>query len=293
MKTIKSYFKLFRVKHYLKNILIFLPIIFSGNLFDGPKFLCCVLGFISFCFISSSVYIINDLKDIEKDKKHPIKKTRPLASGKITPPHAVLSLIILLILSIAIQCIIFNLYSSVQIVPAILSIYGYLLLNIFYTFWFKNYPIIDLIALSLGFVLRVLYGGAIIDTQISNYLFIMVLSLSLYAALGKRRNEMIKNGAKSRGVLNYYNKNFLDKNMYLFLGISLVCYILWCAQGTTFIQDDRLIFSSILLFFIVMRYSLIIEGDSLGDPVDVVFGDKILLSSCVLYGILMIGLLYV
>ena len=103
---------------------------------------------------------------------------------------------------------------------------------------------------------------------------------------------MEKNGNKSRKVLKFYNKNFLDKNMYLFLAIALVCYLLWCIQGTMYVEDDRLVFSSILLFFIVMRYSLNIEGDSLGDPIDVVMGDKILMGGIILYGILMLVLLY-
>ena len=292
MSRVEVYLKLLRVHHYIKNILVFLPLVFGGGLFDGGKLLCCVLGFVTFCLISSAVYIINDLKDIEKDKKHPVKKKRPLASGKIGKKQAIVVLVILLSVSILVQLLMFFLFPGINVGMALGYVYGYLLLNILYSFWLKNYPIIDLIILSLGFVFRVLYGGVIVDIPVSNYLFVTVLAISLYAALGKRRNEMEKNGNESRKVLMFYNKNFLDKNMYLFLAIALVCYLLWCIQGTIYVGDDRLVFSSILLFFIVMRYSLNIEGDSLGDPIDVVMGDKILMGGVVLYGILMLVLLY-
>ena len=292
MGRVRDYLKLLRVHHYIKNFLVFLPLVFGGGLFNGSKFFCCLLGFVTFCIVSSSVYIINDLKDVEKDKKHIKKRNRPLASGAIKKYQAIILLIILLALSMILQIVMICIFSDINVILMLVYIYGYLLLNVLYSFWLKNIPIVDLIVLSFGFVLRVLYGGAIVDVQISNYLFVTVLAISLYAALGKRRNEIVKNGNGARSVLKYYNKNFLDKNMYLFLAVALVCYLLWCTQGTVYIQDDRLVFSSILLFFIVMRYSLNIEGDSLGDPIDVVFNDKILMVSIVTYGILMVILLY-
>lgn len=292
MGKVKAYLKLLRVHHYIKNFLVFLPLVFGGGLFEGSKFACCLLGFVAFCLVSSSVYIINDLKDVERDKRHPVKKKRPLAAGEVKKSQAVVMVVILLALSLAVQILMLGLFEGINAALMFGWLYGYLVLNMLYSFWLKNYPIVDLIALSFGFVLRVLYGGVIVDIQVSNYLFVTVLAISLYAAMGKRRNEIAKNGSKARSVLKYYNKNFLDKNMYLFLAIALVCYLLWCIQGTTYVQDDRLVFSSILLFFVVMRYSLNIEGDSLGDPIDVVLHDKVLLAGGLLYGILMVVLLY-
>ena len=168
----------------------------------------------------------------------------------------------------------------------------YLLLNIGYSFGLKNVPILDILILASGFLIRILYGGFLTNTPISNWLFLTVMSLSLYAGLGKRRNEKIKNKNKSRNVLKYYTKEFLDKNMYTFLATSLVFYSLWCTNNGTHIEDSKMIISIPFLYFIVLRYSLIIEGDSFGDPIDVLLKDKILLLSSVLYCIIMGVLIY-
>ncbi|MDD3341511.1 MAG: hypothetical protein PHN72_04930 [Bacilli bacterium] len=142
--------------------------------------------------------------------------------------------------------------------------------------------------LASGFLLRVYFGGVVVDVEISSWLYLTVLSGALYLVIGKRRGELLKNKADARPVLKYYTKEFLDKFMYLFLALTLVFYSLWCTVG----GGNLLIYSLLFVIFIVMRYSLIVEGDSLGDPVDVLFQDKILLVTVLLYGIYMGGVLY-
>ncbi len=215
----KKYLKLIRAKHWIKNLLIFLPLIFSQNI-NSRNILLTILGFISFSFASSTIYIINDIKDKEKDQNHPTKKNRPIAAGTISVPNALILAILLLILTIAILIYLsaFNKFISIYIIT-------YILINIMYSFGLKNIPLLDVFILALGFLIRVLYGGALINVEVSTWLFLTVLSISFYLGLGKRRNELMaqKNPENiTRNVLKYYNKEFLDKNMYMCLSMTII-----------------------------------------------------------------------
>ena len=163
-------------------------------------------------------------------------------------------------------------------------------MNLLYSFGLKNIPIVDVTILAFGFVLRVLYGGLLLDIEISNWLFLTVLSVSFYMALGKRNNELkkLKDG-KTRSVLKQYTQEFLDKNMYVFLGLSIVFYSLWATMG---VSGSLFRYSVIFVILIVMKYSLNLEGDSLGDPIDVLLHDYVLIALVVLYGLYCFGALY-
>ena len=219
MKTI---LKLMRVKHYIKNILIFLPIIFSYNFSNTTFLIKTIISFISFCLIASCVYIFNDIQDKDLDSKHPKKKNRPIASGKISIKFAYLILLIIFIVS---HLLLFLISSSLY-VYVLLDIY--LVINILYSVKLKHIPILDVTILMLGFLIRVLFGALVINVLVSPWLYLTVISFSYYLGLGKRRNELDKNGKNSRKVLEFYNKNFLDKMMYVFLSSTIVFYSLWC-----------------------------------------------------------------
>lgn len=288
----KEYLKLIRVKHWLKNFLVFLPIFFSINLLNPKYFFTCIVAFIIFSFSSSIVYVINDMNDVEKDRLHPIKKKRPLAAGTISIKQAKMVIgILVLLTAIMMGCI----YVEVKNIVVILIPIIYILLNILYSKWLKNIPIIDVVILVSGFVLRVMYGGAVINIEVSKYLYLMIIFGSFYLGFGKRRNEIIKNGKKGRKVLELYNKEFLDKNMYVALALAVVSYSLWCVDPTTIarIGNDYLFWTIPLLMVIFQLYSLNIEGNSHGDPIEVVLSDKTLLGTILLYGISMVLLLYV
>ena len=225
MKKFKNYLKLMRVKHYLKNFLVFAPLLFSGMFFNTNLLLTAFLAFVAFSLTASVVYIINDIRDIEKDKLHPIKKNRPLASGVVSKKEGIFLAVILLIISIAINLCINLSFISFGILIA------YLIMNIAYSFGLKNVPIIDVFILSIGFLLRIFYGAIVADIGVSSWLYLTVLSFSFYLGLGKRRNELDKS-KDSRKVLTYYNRNFLDKNMYMCLGLTIMFYSLWCQDST-------------------------------------------------------------
>ncbi len=296
MNKIKEYIKLIRVKHYFKNILIFLPLIFSGNIFNLEKLTDCIIGFLSFGFVASFVYIINDLKDIENDRKHPVKRNRPLASGAVSKKEAIILATILIVIAALLNTIIFTTGSiTVQnLAKAAVLLSSYVLLNIAYSFGLKNKPIIDIVILVSGFLIRVLYGSTITDIEVSNWLYLTIISGSFYMGLGKRRNEIKKQGDKSREVLKRYSKEFLDKNMYVCLTLSIVFYALWCVDATTIerMGTNLMVWTVPIVMIILMKYSLDVEGDSFGDPVDVLFKDKILMLIVALYAIIVFSIMY-
>lgn len=276
----KKYIKLMRVKHYIKNLLIFVSLFFAKGIFETDKLLAVGMGFFSFCLISSAVYIINDINDIEKDKNHPTKCNRPLASGAVSKTQAVILLSLCIIGAITLNFFTGKILSVIYVII-------YFVLNVLYSFALKNYPIIDIVILTSGFVLRVLYGAYITDTIISSWLFLVIISGSFYLGLGKRRAE-IELKTDSRKVLKYYNYAFLDKNMYVCFALVSVFYALWAKE----FSNPNMIYSVPLVFVILMKYSLDIEGDYDGDPVEVVLKDKWLISLSVLYIILVSVLLY-
>ena len=288
----KNYIKLIRVKHWLKNLLVFLPIFFSKNILNTNYLIICLLAFIVFCFASSIIYVLNDMSDIEKDKLHPIKKNRPLASGKISKKQAWL---VMIFLASIISIIMYFFYKKTENIFVILIPLIYIVLNIFYSKGLKNVPIIDVVILVSGFLLRVMYGGVVINVEVSKFLYLMIIFGSFYLGFGKRRNEILKNGNKSRKVLSLYNREFLDKNMYVCLALAIVSYSLWCVDPSTIdrIGNDYLFWTIPLVMVVLQLYSLDIEGNSHGDPIEVVLSDKMLISVIVFYAIVMGGLLYI
>lgn len=288
----RKYLKLIRVKHWLKNILIFLPIFFSINILNLNYLKISSLAFIIFCLSSSIVYIINDIKDIEKDKNHPIKKYRPLASGKVTKNKAFILLVFLVIIDLLLMT---YLYININSVLVYLIPIIYIVINILYSFILKDIPIIDVGVIVLGFVLRVMYGGITTNIEVSKYLYLMIIFGAFFLAFGKRRNEILKNGSKSRKSLNIYNKEFLDKNMYVMLGLAIVSYTLWCVDKDTItrVGNDYLFWTIPLVMIILQLYSLNIEGNSHGDPIEVFLSDKKLIVMSIIYTIVMTILIYI
>ncbi|MBR6137614.1 MAG: UbiA prenyltransferase family protein [Bacilli bacterium] len=288
----KNYLKLIRVKHWLKNGLVFLPIFFSLNILNKEMLLTSVLAFFIFSFTSSIVYVTNDIADIDKDKLHPIKKNRPLASGKVSIKEAKLIRgILLIVLGILLGII----SKSIESIWVLLIPIIYLVMNIAYSKKLKDIPIIDVVVIVTGFILRVIYGGLVINVEVSKYLYLMIIFGSFYLAFGKRRNEIMKNGDKSRTSLTLYNKEFLDKNMYVAFSLAIVSYILWCIDPTTIehIGNSYIFWTIPLLMVILQLYSLNIEGNSYGDPIDVILSDKKLIICIILYMISMITIIYV
>lgn len=285
----KNYLKLMRVHHYLKNVLIFLPLVFSQNLFDVTLLKKTILGFLSFSILSSIVYIVNDIQDVEKDRAHPIKCKRPIASGAVSVKEAYILAVVIAVLGITLNYFAcgFNLLGWGFVIL-------YVGLNFAYSMGLKNLPIIDITILVSGFLIRVLYGSAVTAIEVSNWLYLTVISMSFYLGLGKRRNELVTQGSKSRKVLKFYNHDFLDKNMYMCLGLTIVFYSLWCVDSTTIARysNSNIVWTVPLVMLICMKYSLNVEGNSDGDPVSVLLKDKILMGMVFLYAMIVLFIIY-
>lgn len=284
-----KFIKLIRVKHYIKNILIFLPIIFSKNITNLEYLTKTIFAFFIFCLLSSAIYILNDLIDIERDRKHPTKRNRPLASGEITKKQAMIIMLIILLL-----CIIGSIILLKNNIISCLILIIYLLLNIAYSYKLKKVPIIDIVILALGYLLRVLYGASVIMVPVSNWLYLTVLSVSFYMGMGKRRSEInVLKKDNTREVLKYYNTNFLNENMYMCLTLAIVFYSLWCIDASKQINNYiNIIYTIPIVVIISMKYSLNIEKGNYEDPVEIILKDKtIIILSIIL--VLLFGINYI
>lgn len=284
----KPYLKLMRVHHYIKNFLVFAALGCSGQLFDPEKLTAGIAAFVAFCMVSSVVYIINDIRDREKDRKHPTKCRRPIAAGTVSVKSGCVLAVVLLVIAAVCNGISFRITSTGLLLL-------YLILNLAYSFGLKNIPIVDITILVAGFLIRILYGALVTGITISNWLYLTVIALSFYFALGKRRNELKHiSGGETRQVLKAYPVSFLDKNMGMCLTLANVFYALWSMdeKTTAFYGNAYLIFTVPIVLLITMKYSLDVEGDSDGDPVEVLLHDKVLLVLCTVYLAAMFAILY-
>ena len=289
--ALRAVISLMRPKHYLKNFLIFVSIAFERTLFDYKTFLTVFSGFWAFSLLTSVVYIFNDIRDVDADRQHEWKRLRPIASGVIPIPAAVVTAIVLFIISFFVNACISDSQPDTFLIMLV-----YLTVNIGYSLGLKNIPLLDVVLLASGFLLRVLYGAALINSNVSAWVYMTVVSLAFYLGLGKRRNELKKaaGSGSTRKVLAFYSYEFLDKFMYLCLTCAVVFYALWSAD-TKIIEKygtDKLVWTVPLVIVLLMKYSADIESDSYGDPVDVITHDKILLVLSAAFCLIIFLLLY-
>ena len=267
-----SFIKLCRPAHIVKNILILFPPFFAQRILEKEVLFSSFFAFCSFSLIASVVYVFNDLVDKDKDKLHPSKRNRPIASGKVSVKSAWLLIIVLLCCGYGL-----SFFAKDKIASSILlSIF--LFINIAYSLSLKNYPIIDLFVLASGFVLRVYYGGTWFNISISPWLFLCVFCGALWFITGKRRNELLYAGKKgeTRPVLKKYTLEYLNSSYYLLCAISIIFYSLWTVLGRK--TNCALQMSIPVVIFILFRYNFVIETtDADGDPVFMLLKDKLFL----------------
>ena len=270
----KAYIRLARPTHAIKNILVLLPLLCSGQCLEPSRLLRALLGFCAFSLLSSAVYVMNDIRDRKKDRRNPSKCTRPIAAGVISVPDARRFCLGLLLLALVVGYLAAG--SSVQ---GWLAFVVYFLLNLGYSFGLKNVPLLDVAILASGFLLRMLYGGAVTGIEISHWLYLTVMAASFYLGLGKRRNERRDQKGDTRLVLQYYSEGFLTGSMQMCLTLAVLFYALWTVDGSVVarVGADRLIWTVPLVILVCMKYSMAVEGESDGDPVEVLFHDRILL----------------
>ncbi len=253
----KSLLRLLRLPHWLKNFFIFAPLIFSKHLFEEEFFLTTVSAFFVFSFLSSAVYIINDIADREADRLHPLKKYRPIASGAINITQGVLFAAILLALTVALAA---PLSLKFQLAAGL-----YLVLNLGYSFFLKKVILVDVFIIASGFMLRVLGGAFVIDVQVSHWLVLCTLFVSLFLAISKRRGELLlaqsTEGFEGRAVLREYDLNFIDQLMTITASGMAISYALYTVAERTVIVfgTENLIFTTVFVLFGIFRYLYLVR----------------------------------
>ena len=284
-----QYLKLMRVNQWVKNLFVFLPLFFSGNLFNIDLLIESFYGFLIFSFVASSIYIINDYVDIEKDKKHPEKKNRPLASGKISKQNAFILFLVLLVLT----CFLLWTFGTLQ-VAILVGIY--FLMNIAYSFKLKQVAILDVMIIAFGFLLRVFVGGYMTGILVSDWTILLVFDLALILALGKRRGELVN--AELEGVtrksLNGYNLNFLNSALAITCTVAVICYMMFILSPETQSKFHHyIIYTFVFVFAAVLRYlQQTFVYAKTESPTKLIFKDHFIQLLIVLWGISYVLLIY-
>ncbi len=288
--NVRGIWKTMRPRQWVKNVIIFAALVFDGKLLSPEPFLRTVLLFLLFCFISSSVYIMNDLVDIEKDRTHPRKRLRPLPAGTLSPAVARLASLILALLSVA--------GAFMLDVGAGIILLAYFAQNVAYSFWLKNIVIVDVMVLALGFLLRVAAGVVVVNvTNFSPWLYICVTLLALFLGFGKRRHEitLLEEGAGShRASLQEYNLALLDQIMGLVTTSTLITYTFYSFDASTALAHSKMLFTVPFVFYFIARYLYLIHVKKLGGaPDELLLQDRPLLINSALWAASVVFLIYV
>jgi len=283
--------QLIRPKDWAKNLFLFIPVFFAGQLFNIDILLHVSAGFICFSCIASSVYIINDYRDIEDDKKHPLKCKRPLASGAVSKTTALIILILLLIAGFTGAWFIRDKFLFV------LSIY--FLLNVGYSFGLKNIPILDIFIIAIGFELRIKAGGVIAKIALTEWLNIMVFLLALFMALAKRRDDVLiklSSGNDMRKAVKGYNLDFINVALSLICAIIIVSYFMYTMSPeiTERLKTYRLYYTCLFVLAGILRYlQLIFVNQDSQSPTKILYKDRFIQLTILLWVISFYIILYV
>ncbi len=287
----KHYITLLRPKHWAKNLFLFVPPFFAGKLFELDRLELLVGGFFAFSFLASSIYIINDYRDIEDDRKHPEKRKRPLASGAVNKKLAVALSIGLTLLGGGIA---YLLDSSGKF----LFISGiYYMLNLSYSFGLKNISIVDILIVAAGFVLRVKAGALLASVNTTEWFIIMTFLLALFLAIAKRRDDVVlkmSTGTEMRKSMKGYSLDFLNTLLGLFCAILIVSYVNYTASPASFQKfGHRLFYTALFVIAAMMRYlQITFIHNKAGSPTDVLYKDRFIQITLLLWAASFFVILY-
>ncbi|RPH56049.1 decaprenyl-phosphate phosphoribosyltransferase [bacterium] len=279
-----------RPAQWAKNLFVLAPLVFGGLLLDPQAALRALLALASFCAASSAVYLVNDLRDREEDRKHPLKRLRPLAAGTLAVPTAVAAVVLLGTAALAVAV---SLGLDFALILA-----AYLGLNLLYTFWFKHMVILDVMSISLGFVLRVLAGAAALDVLVSRWLFLCTTFLALFLAFSKRRHEITLLAGEASGqrrVLDHYSPAFLDQMINVVTASAVVAYALYAVAPETVekYHTEDLIYTIPLVLYGVFRYLyLMYQRPGERNPTEAILRDPPFLINMLLWGLAVVWIVY-
>lgn len=267
-----------RPYQWYKNLVVFIAIVFSYNLFNFEMWLHTILAFVVFCLISGSVYVINDIKDIEKDRLHPKKRFRPIASGSLSTRTALLVSTLLLSMSLLIS---FLLNMPLGYIGLL-----YVCINLLYTFYLKYIALIDVMAVAVGFVLRAIAGSLVINVSVSPWLVLCVFLMALVLAFGKRRHELLT-ASRSRDCLSQYTEKMVEDLLNISVSMLLMSYALY-----SFFVHPYMMITLPFAFYGVFRFVQLVFLTDFGGEAELILRDKISLANLGIWTVSVIIVLY-
>lgn len=281
----KTFLRLIRVKQWMKNIFIFAPLIFSHHLLNIQDITKTVTVFFAFSLVSVLVYIINDIHDCKQDAIHPEKKSRPIASGTVSKSQALITGIILFIAGISIAFL-------VKRPQVIITLLAYLIINMLYTFFLKQIAILDVFIIAVGFCIRVIIGAVAIDVQPSQWIISTTFAISLVLGFGKRRHELLslkQEAVEHREILGEYTPRLLDIMIAVSSSITAISYMFYTMESGI----SKLFYTFPLVLYALFRYLyLIYDKNKGGKPEEDLINDKGIIITVILWGLMIIGILY-
>jgi len=283
--------KSMRPRQWTKNVFVLAALVFDRQLNNPLAVSRTLAGLIIFCFISSAVYLINDVKDIEADRAHPRKKNRPIASGQLPVRVAVISAVIIIMFSLAASIVLSPLFAMVVVL--------YLIINVLYSFWLKHVPLIDVLLISAGFVLRVSAGVTLIVVErFSPWLFAVTTLFTLYLGFGKRRAELAtlsKDQAQShRRVLDGYTIPLLDQLITIVSSTTIMSYSLYTFSAVNLPENHTMMLTIPFVIYGIFRYLYLIQVKGAGGaPEDMVLSDSPLQITVALYCLAVLLIFYI
>lgn len=279
-----------RISHWIKNSFVFSALIFSKHIFIAQDFFKTCTAFILFSFVSSAGYLINDIFDLQEDKKHPVKCKRPLASGELSLQTAFVSAITILIVSLLLGIFLDRAFGFVLLT--------YFLLELFYSSFLKHRVILDVFGISMGFVLRVVAGSVVIHVEVSSWLLLCTALISVFLGFAKRRHELLLLGDeayKHRKVLGEYSPYFLDQMISVVSASTLITYILYTLSDETIKKfgTEKLIFTTPFVLYGIFRYLYLVhQKEKGGSPTRLLLTDPPLLINVALWVITSVVIIY-
>lgn len=281
--------KTMRPKQWIKNVFVFAPLLFDVKLFDVYYTLRTVIGFVLLCLTSGTVYIINDLADVEKDRNHPKKCYRPIACGQLAVGPAIGAAILIPLVALPLGFLLDPVFGAILV--------GYLLIQIAYSFWLKNFAIIDVMLIASGFLLRVAAGVPLVEAErFSPWLYICMTLLALLIGFGKRRHELIllKGEANThRQSLQEYNLALLDHTISIVTASTLVAYALYTFSAPNLPADQSMMLTIPFVLYGIFRYLYLIHVKGMGGaPEEIVLSDRPLQATVVLWGLSVVVIMY-
>jgi 4-hydroxybenzoate polyprenyltransferase len=284
MKKIKDYIKLMRVRQWYKNLIVFLALIFSENLFNGEMFFLTILAFVSLSFISSAGYIINDIVDKKKDQLHPEKRYRPIAAERIKKFSAITLTILLLIMGITLGSLI-----NLQFLLILISLF---VITQIYTFFLKQVLFADILTIASLFAIRAISGGLAIEVWISPWLVLCPFFLAMFLVVGKRKSDislMKNNASKTRKLLDHYTTELTNQMMNLSTILLIVSYSLYSFLS----EHPKLIYTLPFGIYLIFKFSYLINnGSEIARHPEKMFTDKTLWGGVLIWTLLTIGIIY-